>query len=144
MVFPFQEICCAERLLLELKKGAEKEFAFRIPPSHFCQDFDKLAKEYVSMADPALFLHDMNYLLNTYRRFRSSEFIHQINQTFNELNKDRNSTMKIVMNGNELLLEGSFKPTQQMQLVSTEQEDICITNKVDHQVVDKEASSMNV
>ena len=105
--FCLSEICCAEKLVHDLKKGAEKDFAFRIPPSHFLQDYDKFAKEFVAIGDTALYLQDMNYLANIYRKFRNDELVERMNNTLKELEKCRASQLSFVLRGNELILQGS-------------------------------------
>jgi len=101
------KICCAEKLIHDLKKGAEKDFAFRIPSSHFFQDYDRLAKEFVAIGDTALYLQDMNYLASIYRRFRNDELVERMNSTLKELEKCEASHLNFVLRGNEIYLQGS-------------------------------------
>ena len=105
--FCLSEICCAEKLIHDLKKGAEKDFAFRIPSSHFFQDYDRLAKEFVAIGDTALYLQDMNYLTSIYRRFRNDELVERMNSTLKELEKCEASHLNFVLRGNEIYLQGS-------------------------------------
>lgn len=115
LVICFSEICCAEKLIQDLKRGAEREFAFRIPSSHFFQDFDKLAEEFVEIGDTALYLQDMNYLTNIYRRFQNAEFIEKMNSILKQLERNRNSSLNLVLKENELLLQGSLNCLVQEQ-----------------------------
>lgn len=116
------EIFCAEKLINDLKKGAEKRFAFRIPSSRFLMDYNEFAKEYLSMADPALYLMDMNYLLSTYRKYRNTEFIDCINNSLKQLNQSENSSMKLAMNGSNLFLEGFYDSGQHTESKRTTDE----------------------
>ena len=79
------------------------------------QDYDKLMEEYLTQGDTALYLQDMNYLVNVYKRFRNTEFIDRINKGLNELEKDRSSSMKLVMKGNDVILQGSANVSQQSE-----------------------------
>ena len=51
----------------------------------------------------------MNYLINIYRRFRNAEFIEKINKTLMTLENSRNLSMNLVLQGSDIVLQGSLQ-----------------------------------
>ena len=98
-------------MVWDLKKNSEKEFAFRIPCNHFLEEFSEFQQEYLHKGDSALYLHDMNYITNTYRKFRNHEFVGVINNGLQELTKNEVGAMRLTINVDGLILEGSLDGT---------------------------------
>ena len=82
------ELCCAEKLVKDLKKEIESVFSFKVPSAQFLKDYESLQKEYTDQGNLAVYLYDTNLLANIYRKYRNDEFAARVDQGFRKITED--------------------------------------------------------
>ncbi len=100
------ELCCAEKLVKDLKNDIEPTFCLKTPSDAFLADYDELQNVYKNNCSLDVFLHDTCILTNVYRRYRNDKFVEKLNEGFQHYAKDLNGEMTVSLDGNCLVLDG--------------------------------------